>query len=191
MSTQGRFIVITGPSAAGKTRLVDELLQRVPNAARLVTVTTRAARPGEKDGVDYFFISRGEFRKRLAENDFFEHAEVYGNLYGSSKRVLISFLERYQFVFAIVDVQGADALKRFIPDCTVLFLRPGSIGEIERRLKSRAMAVPSAEMKRRVLQAKQELSRADDFDGVIENREGEFDATIEQALAALGLSTHS
>ncbi len=119
---KGTLVIIIGPSASGKTTLVQELLKRVPESARLVTVTTRSMRPQEKEGVDFFFISRKEFEQRIQEGDFFEHAEVYGNLYGSSKKILDSYLKQYRYVFAIIDVQGAETLRTQVKNTFSIFI---------------------------------------------------------------------
>ncbi|OGG47419.1 hypothetical protein A3D66_01500 [Candidatus Kaiserbacteria bacterium RIFCSPHIGHO2_02_FULL_50_9] len=184
---QGRFIVVTGPSAAGKSALVAELLRRIPHSARLVTLTTRLPRPGEKDGFDYYFVSRAQFEERLRQNELFEQAEVYGNLYGSSKRVLVDFLKRYPFVFAVIDVKGARILKEKLPESTVIFLRPGSLQDIERRLKEERMGVPEEEMARRLQTAAGEMALAETFDIVVENVDGRFDETVSGVLKLLGL----
>ena len=181
----GKFVVITGPSASGKSTLVDELLKRVPHSARLITITTRAPRPQEKDGVDYYFVSRSEFTKRLGDDEFFEHADVYGNLYGSSKKVLASFLKEHAYVFAVIDVQGARTLKVKVPDSTVVFLLPGSLEEVRRRLLSERMSMPKEEIDKRIKMATHEMTLANEFDLIIENTEGAFDTTVEDCLKVL------
>ncbi len=177
---KGTFVVIVGPSASGKTKLVTELLKRIPDSARLITTTTRQPRPGEKD--DYFFISREEFEKGIAEDVFFEHAEVYGNLYGSSRKVLDDFLEKYSHVFAIIDVQGAQTLKHKIPDAVVIFVKPGSVEDIRRRLMSERRETSPEELQKRMDTVMHELSLEKNFDHVVDNNEGEFEATIQQVL---------
>jgi guanylate kinase len=184
---KGKFIVVTGPSASGKSRLVDALLQKIPDSTRLVTVTTRALRINEKNEIDYYFVSREEFKKKLQGGEFFEYAEVYGNLYGSSKIILESFLNRFRFVFAIINIQGAKTLKEKIPESCVLFLRPGSVEDVARRLRDERMGVPVEEIEKRIITAAQEMSVSSSFDHMINNLEGRFDETVTSALDLLGL----
>lgn len=179
-SQKGKFIVIVGPSASGKTKLVTELLKKIPGSARLITTTTRERRPGEKD--DYFFISRPEFEKGIAGDTFFEYADVYGNYYGSSRTVLEEFLAKYKYVFAIIDVQGAKTLKTKIKDAVIIFVNPGSTEEINRRLTSERAETSKDELQKRMETVKAELALAPTFDYVVENREGHFEEAVADAL---------
>lgn len=180
----GKFIVIVGPSAAGKTELVKTLIKKIPNSARLVTTTTRERRPEEKP-TDYFFISRAEFEKGIAEDDFFEYADVYGHLYGSSKKVLQKFREEYDYVFAVIDVQGAQTLKAKIPDALVIFLNPGSVQEIEKRLLRVRAGISKEELAERLKKITYELSLGPTFDVVIDNKEGYFSETVKKATETI------
>lgn len=168
----GKFIIIVGPSGSGKTEIVKKLLQQIPNSARLITCTTRTRRVGE--GEDYFFISRTEFEKRLREDDFFEHAEVYGNLYGSSRQVLADYLAKYKFVFAIIDVQGAQTLKNKIKESFVIFIRPGSLQNIHQRLLQARAEVSAEELQKRLNTAATELALAETFDAIVDNPAGQI-----------------
>lgn len=177
---KGKFIVVVGPSAAGKTELVKTLLKKIPNSARLVTSTTRERRPEEKP-TDYFFISREEFEKGIADGEFFEYADVYGNLYGSSKKVLEQFRQQYDCVFAVIDVQGAQTLKAKIPDARVVFINPGTAEQVEKRLVRVRRDISPEELKKRHEKIAQELALAPTFDFVVANADGQFP----QAVAAL------
>ena len=137
--------------------------------------------------VNYQNQIRKEFEERLGRNELFEYAEVYGNFYGSSKQVLADFLERYQAVFAVVDVRGARTLKKELPDSQVVFLRPGSLEDIGKRLRSERMGVPEEDIARRLAAAKEEMALAETFDAVVENIDGRFDETVAKTLAILGL----
>lgn len=184
-NAKGTFIIIVGPSGSGKTELVRTLLQRVPNSIRMITSTTRQPRPHEKHGRDYFFIERSEFEKSVERGDFIEHAEVYGNLYGLSKHVLDSLLEKNDFAFAIIDVQGARLLKKAVPDSFAIFIRPDSIDDLERRLIAARPETPKEELQKRIDTARHELSIAGEFDAIVENVDGKFGQTIESALSVL------
>jgi guanylate kinase len=182
---KGRFIIIIGPSASGKTELVNALLKKVPDSARLITMTTRPPRPGEEDGKDYFFITREEFERRIVRGDFLEHAEVYGNLYGQSKEVLDSYLAKFKYVFAIIDVRGARALKAQIPEALTLFIHAGSLEEIRDRLRQVRAGISDAELAKRLAIAAEELAQANDFDAVVENPTGQFEKAVEAVIRLL------
>ncbi len=181
---KGKLVILVGPSASGKTQLLSELLKRVTDSVRLVTTTTRIPRPEESDGKDYFFVTREEFKKGIEDGNFIEHSEVYGNLYGISKKTVGSFLEDHKYVFAVIDVQGAQKLKKMMPDCLTIFIRPGAIEDIKRRLESVRKDTPKEEMKRRIDTAMHELSLAPLFDVIVDNIDGHFDETVEMTLKA-------
>jgi guanylate kinase len=173
---KGKFIVIVGPSAAGKTELVTALLKKIPHSARLITTTTRPRRPGEKD--DYFFISREEFEKGIQKEEFFEYAKVYGNFYGASKVVLDTLRAQYKYIFAIIDVKGAQTLKVKIPDALVVFIHPGSIEDTHRRIRKVRRDIAQDELQKRLDTATYELSLAPRFDVIVENKDGHFDDAV-------------
>jgi|CXWK01.1.fsa_nt_gi guanylate kinase len=178
----GKFFVIVGPSASGKTELVKELIKRIPNSARLVTTTTRVRRP-EELATDYFFINRQEFEKGIVDGDFFEYAEVYGNLYGPSKKVLADFLSKYDYVFAIIDVQGAVTLKEKMKDARVIFIHPGSVEQIKNRLKRVRRGISEEELQKRLHQVSHELSMAPAFEHIVQNPEGCFDEAVQGVMS--------
>ena len=185
----GQFVIIAGPTASGKTVLIAELLKRLPNAARLVTTTTRPPRQGERDGVDYFFVSHHAFNEGIRNGDFFEHAEVHGNLYGPSRSAVTAILEKADMVLATLDVQGARTVKKMDPNVRTLFLRPGSLAELERRLRIERVGISDKEIATRLETARRELAVADTFDLIIENVDGQFESTIAQALAFIQETT--
>lgn len=179
----GQLVLIIGPTAVGKTQLEAELLKRIPNSGRVISTTSRKIRPGEKDGVDYFFISRADFEEGLRKGDFIEHAEVHGNLYGASRVILESTLEQHEVILAVIDIQGAETFKRIVPTMRSLFIRPGSMAELERRLRAERKESTDEEIRTRLTTAERELSVAHTFDHVIENIDGQFEVTVRQALA--------
>jgi guanylate kinase len=176
--TRGKFIVIVGPSASGKTDLVDALVKKIPHATRLVTTTTRPQRPHEKHAEHYFFISRDEFEQGIAAGDFFEYADVYGNYYGSSQKNLDDTRAKFEYVFAIIDVQGARTLKNKVPDAFVIFLHPGSLDDLKRRIKKVRADISPEELQKRLDTAEKEIALAPTFDATIDNIEGHFDQTV-------------
>lgn len=180
---KGKLIIIAGPSASGKTELVKRLIARMPNSARLVTTTTRQPRPDEIN--DYFFMSRAEFQEGIQSGNFFEYAEVYGNLYGVSKKVLSTFTEKYDYVFSIMDVQGTQTLKSKIPKALTLFIQPDSLNDIRRRILKERSDIPNIELEKRLETAAYEISQAPTFDVVIDNKEGKFEEMVQNVVEVL------
>jgi len=181
----GQLVLIIGPTASGKTTLESELLKRLPNSARIISTTTRAKRTDERDGVDYFFTSRTNFEEGLRSGEFIEHAEVHGNLYGASRIVLESTLKQHAVVLAVIDIQGARVLKRIVPTMRSLFIRPSSMAELERRLRTERKEASEDEIRTRLATAEKEMAVADTFDRVIENVDGQFESTVRQALVCI------
>jgi guanylate kinase len=180
---KGKLIIIAGPSASGKTELVKRLIVEMPNSARLITTTTRQPRHGEVS--DYFFMSRIEFQVGIRCDEFFEYAEVYGNLYGVSKKVLATFLDKYDYVFSIMDVQGTQTLKSKIPEALTLFIQPDSLDDIRRRILKERGDIPSTELEKRLETASTEMELAPTFEVVVNNKEGKFEEMVQNVIKVL------
>lgn len=138
------LVLISAPSGAGKTTVTRRLLAATPGMERVVTCTTRPPRGGERDGVDYFFLDRAVFERRVEAGEFLEHAEVYGNRYGTLKSTVLERLEAGVDVVLSVDVQGAEAIRAVAAvDPSIgralasVFIMPPSLAELERRLRGR------------------------------------------------------
>ncbi|MGA2852876.1 MAG: guanylate kinase [Verrucomicrobiota bacterium] len=164
------LILISAPSGAGKTTLCQHLLQARPEMTRAITCTTREPRPGEKNGVDYYFFSATEFQRRKRAGEFIEHATVYGNHYGILKSELLGKLRSGRDVLLNVDVQGAATIRRrvrSVPELkralVTVFLAPPSIAELEARLKNRA-ADSAAAIQKRLAVARRESAQWKNFD---------------------------
>lgn len=164
------LILISAPSGAGKTTLVHLLLAAQPHMTRAVTCTTRAPRPGEKDGVDYHFFTAEEFLRRLHAGNFIEHATVYGNSYGILKSELLGKLREGRDVLLNVDVQGAATIREQAetePELrralVTIFLTPPSVAVLEQRLKKRG-ADAEAVIQKRLAVARQEIAQWKNFD---------------------------
>lgn len=139
LQRRGMLFVLSGPSASGKTSIGKELLTRDARMIVSVSVTTRPRRPGEADGKDYFFVTREEFETMIKNGEFLEHAEVYGNYYGTKRSTIEKALAEGHDVLFDIDWQGTQSLSRLMPDDVVsIFLLPPSYAELERRLRTRA-----------------------------------------------------
>ncbi len=178
------LVVLSGPSGAGKDAVLDELARRGMRFHRVVTCTTRAPRPGEKDGVDYFFITREEFERLIAEDGLLEHAEVYGERYGVPKRQVLDALAAGLDVFIRTDVQGAATIKRLMPEAVRIFIAPPSLAELEARIRARG-ADGEAQIERRLATARAEMERAGEFEYVVVNEPGRLEATADRVAEIL------
>lgn len=161
----GRLVIISGPSGAGKSTVLDRLVETCPLPLALsVSATTRPPRPGEVDGEAYHFLSFEEFTKRRQEGDFLEYKEVYGrgHWYGTLQETVTSGLEAGQWVILEIDVEGAYDVLEQIPEAITFFVHPGSLDELERRLRGRATE-SEEDIARRLRQAEQELALSEKY----------------------------
>jgi guanylate kinase len=179
-----RVFIISGPSGVGKDAIIERLRERYPDAFFAVTATTRERRPGEMDGVHYYFLSEDDFQARLAEGEFLESANVYGNLYGVLRGPVRAALARGQDVFVKVDVQGAASIEQLIPGAVSIFLSPDSAGALMQRLKHRKTDDPTKLMTR-FSTATRELAAAHDFDYVIFNKQDRLQDAINDIAAVV------
>mgnify|MGYP005849843967 FL=1 len=174
------LVVISGPSGVGKDAVLERLRAVNPEAHFVTTATTRPPRNQETDGGDYLFLSSEEFDRLLAEDAFLESAVVYGHKSGVPKAQVRDALARGRDVIVRVDVQGAETIRRLAPGALFIFLAPGSLDELERRLRLRDGA--NADIRLRLETARAEMGRRTQFDHVVVNREGRLDETVEQIL---------
>ena len=177
----GKLFVITAPSGAGKTSLIDALVRADSSLKLSVSYTTRAPRPGEKNGVDYHFVDDAAFLAMQARGEFLESAEVHGYRYGTSKKVITEALARGADLILEIDWQGARQVRAVYPACVGIFILPPSIEELERRMRSRGQDA-DAVIRRRLDNARGEMEHAGEFDYAIINKD--FD-TARQELAAI------
>lgn len=172
-------VVLSAPSGGGKTTIARALLQRRPDLGYSVSCTTRAPRPGEVHGRDYYFLSRAEFLKRREHGEFAESAEVHGNLYGTLKSEIQRVLSEGRHVVMDIDVQGAVQLVRAFPETVTIFVLPPSGDVLLGRLRARQTESP-AELAARLQSALQELQSVDEYMYVIVNDE------LEEAVQRVG-----
>jgi len=165
---QGTIFIVVAPSGAGKTSLVAALLQAEPGVELSVSYTTRAPREGEVDGKSYHFVDRSRFEGMIAEGDFLEYAEVYGNYYGTSARWLRERLAAGHDVLLEIDWQGARQVRKVFPEAVAVFILPPSIAVLESRLRGRATDSEDV-IARRLSEARAEIDLVADYDYVIVN----------------------
>lgn len=165
---RGLLFIVSAASGTGKTTLVERLVQILPNLRMSRSYTSRAARAGERDGVDYNFISRDEFEARIARKEFLEWADVFGNYYGTGVADVDRLLADSQDVVLVIDVQGAKQVESCGVDCTTIFILPPSFQVLEQRLRGRSKDAEEA-MQRRLATARAEVSSYASYDYVVVN----------------------
>jgi guanylate kinase len=175
---QPLLIVLSGLSGVGKDTVLAEL-KKTGLAQISVTATTRQPRPGEKDGVDYYFVSKTKFQAMVAKGELMEHATVYGNSYGIPKEPVRQALKAGKNVIVRIDVQGAATIKKNYPQAICIFLLTSTLDELEQRLKKRSTETPE-ELELRLETASRELDQIPVFDYVVVNRHGDVQSAIEE-----------
>jgi len=182
LSRRGRLFVVSGPSGVGKGTVIAGLQKREhPEAylTRCVTATTRSPRPGEKDGVNYFFFTAEEFKRRIDAGYFLEHVIYNDNFYGTPREEVEQLSAEGRDVVLEIEVRGGIAVKKAIPDSVLVFIAPPSWVELERRLRSRRTD-SDEHVQRRLSIARAEMQAAPDYDYVVVNDE------VESAVRRLG-----
>ena len=177
----GKLFVITAPSGAGKTSLINALLKDEPRLRLSISYTTRPPRPGEANGREYHFVDDATFLAMRERGEFLESAEVHGYHYGTAKQVIDRVLERGEDLVLEIDWQGARQVRALYPGCVGIFIHPPSIEELERRIRARGQD-SDAVIHRRLQNAKDELAHAGDFKYAIINKD--FD-TAKSELAEI------
>lgn len=185
------LIVISAPSGTGKTTVIEHLLEQNPRLVRAVTCTTRAPRGKEVDGVDYFFLAKDVFERKVGEGEFLEWAHVHGYMYGTLRKVCMDILNEGRDVVLNVDVQGALNLKKIYPRAVLIFLSPPSLQVLERRLKARGTDKADV-IAQRIKNAKFELSMKKEYDyGVVNDDLKKAVGRLAALIAALPNQGHS
>ena len=170
LTLPGCLYVIVAPSGAGKSTLVNALLEREPDIGLSISYTTRAPRPGEVSGREYFFVGLDEFQAMAARGEFLEHAEVYGNWYGTSKRWIEKTRATGSDVLLEIDWQGARAVKAIFPDMSFIYILPPSIEVLRQRLVKRGKDSKEV-IERRLAEAREDLKHVHQADYVIINED--------------------
>jgi len=183
------LIVISGPSGVGKDTVIQRMKERKLPFYFVVTAATRAPRPEEVHGKDYFFISHDEFARMIEQDELLEYAIVYNDYKGIPKSQVRAALASGTDVVMRLDVQGAATVRRLCPDALLIFLTTHSEDELIHRLRQRKTETPEG-VALRIATARQEFKRINEFDYVIENRECELDETVETILAIIQAEHH-
>ncbi len=171
----GNLFVVVAPSGAGKTSLVSDLLKRDGHIKLSISYTTRSPRAGEENGRDYHFVDRATFERMIVAGDFLEHADVYGNYYGTSRRWIDRELAGDHDVLLEIDWQGARQVRGLFPHMVGIFILPPSLAELQRRLESRGKDAPEA-IARRMASAREDVSHVLEFEYIIVNES--FDSAL-------------
>ena len=166
----GQIIVVSAPSGAGKTTIVKEILKEFPDIIFSISATTRPKRPSEQNGVEYYFLTEEEFKKKIEKDEFIEWEKFYDYYYGTLKTFISDNIQAGKAVLFELDVKGALTIKRLYPYAHLIYISPPSFDELVNRLRQRNTENESDFIKR-IERAKMELSLKDQFDYVIENHD--------------------
>lgn len=179
---RGRLFVIAAPSGAGKTSLVRALMEREPSLRFSISYTTRRQRPNEIDGRDYFFVTPDEFAAMAGRGEFLEHARVFDNCYGTARSQVEAALATGQDLILEIDWQGAQQIRRALPECISIFILPPSRAELERRLRGRGTDADDV-IQRRLRDAAADMTHWREFDHVVVN--DDFTRALEDLLGVV------
>ena len=174
---KGSLYIVSAPSGAGKTSLLKQVVQSVENLQVSVSHTTRESRSGEVHGENYFFITQNEFIERVGREDFLEHAEVFGNHYGTSKEALNEMLLQGKDIILEIDWQGARTVRKAMPDAISIFILPPSVEALRSRLQNREQD-SDAIIARRMHGARNEMRHYNEYDFIVIN--DDFDLAVEE-----------
>ncbi len=178
------LVVLSGPSGVGKDAVMTRMKERGVPMHYTVTATTRARRPAEVHGRDYFFVSMEEFQRLIAQDELLEWAIVYGDYKGIPKQQVRDAWAQGLDVLLRIDVQGAATVRRLAPEALLIFLAPPSMAELVRRLRTRRTESEEA-LQRRLQATREEIKTLDIFDYVVVNYEGRLDETVDRIVSIL------
>ena len=186
----GSLFVLSGTSGVGKDAVLSRMRELGSDFHFPVTATTRAIRPGERDGVDYIFTSPEEFRRLIAEDGLLEWAEVYGNLYGVPRTQVTNALESGRNVMLKIDVQGAATVRKLYPESVLIFLAPPDMDSLDSRLRERGTEEGEA-LRIKLETAREEMNAATWFDYRVVNRDGMIDDAVYEIDRIASIETMS
>src|SRR3989338_2680390 len=175
----GLLVIISSPSGGGKDVVINTLLKHLPRSARLISTTTRPPRPDNKEGVDYFFITRDEFERRIAADEFLEYNIYANNYYGTPRAYLEKMLASYDIVLSQIEVNGKHNLDKLNIKNLSIFMLPDDINNLRKRIAKRGGITPEV-MEHRLEIAQKEIAASVDYDYRIVNVEGKLPETIDK-----------
>ena len=178
---KGLILVISGPAGSGKST-VTKFIRENPDYVFSISRTTRYTRPGEVDGVDYYFVTKDEFKQKLAEDDFLEHAEYCGEMYGTPKSLVYEQIEKGKNVILEIEVEGAMQVKEKCPDAVLIMLLPPSFKVQEARLRGRGTE-PEEKVLKRLEKTRKEIPYAEKYDYIVFNHDGMSKEAAEDIFA--------
>ncbi len=176
------MIVVSAPSGSGKTTLCRNIVSSRPNTTYSISATTRPARKGEKNGRDYLFLSRDEFEEKKQRGEFLEWASVFGEYYGTLCQLVENTRNEGKDIVLNIDIQGASQVKKRCPEAVLIFILPPSIGILEQRLRNRKSDTEDEILKRLQL-ARTEISKIDNYDYVVVNKD--IEDSVDKLLAII------
>lgn len=169
MSNKGMLVVFSGPSGSGKDTILDKLAEKgEPKIRQSISMTTRDSRVGEIDGVHYYFASREDFEKKIAENEILEYAEYSGNYYGTPKAPVDKWLNEGETVILKIEVQGAEKIREMYPEAIGIFIVPPSMKILEERLRNRNSETEES-LQSRLAIAREEIARSEEYNYIVVN----------------------
>lgn len=181
----GKIIVLSAPSGAGKTTICKKLMERHPEIELSISATTRAQRPGEVDGKDYYFLTKEEFMDKVKRGEFLEFENVHGNWYGTLKTELQKGEEEGKVLLFDIDVNGALNIKRMYPDAILIFIMPPSVETLKERLRNRK-SEPESVIEKRIERLPYELEQSNKFDHIVIN--DDLERAVQEVEEITGLT---
>ena len=182
MKNKGILVVVSAPSGCGKTTICGEFLNRYKDISYSISTTTRPPREGEKNGIDYFFVSNEKFESMIKENKFLEYAKVFNNFYGTCKDTVVNLLNEGKDVLIDIDIQGAEQIRKIMPESIHVFVVPPSIKTLRDRLVGRGKDSKEI-IELRLAEAKNELEQSRFYDYIIIN--DTVDSSVEELHSIL------
>lgn len=167
-NARGLLVVVSGPSGVGKTTILNSLLGHCPNCVFSTSATTRAPRPGELDGVHYFFYDRVRFASEVEDGEFLEWAEFCGNLYGTPRRAVVSGINEGKTVILDIEATGASEVKQKLPEAVTIFILPPSLDELVRRMSGRGTETKTA-LRERIQSVATQIASIGIYDYIVIN----------------------
>ncbi len=188
MNSRGQLIVLSGPSGCGKGTILKEMLRTEEKVRLSISLTTRSPRPGEVDGIDYFYVSKEQFEKMVQDGAVLEHAEYCENYYGTPRSNVENWRAEGYHVVLEIEPQGAFQIKKNCPDATMIFILPPSLEELERRLSGRGTE-DAATVAKRLAAAVEEIRQSPGYDYIVVN--DVLDTAVEEVRAIIRAQKNS